>query len=894
MQRKRKLSTHELDRMLKFLRLDKYYEAGKGDWLTYTNDNGVKVPVLDMVGSYGINLLGHNNKVIQKLLSSFNTPCFVQASQNPDKILLSQKLAGLTENHTGITSWQVEYANSGAEIIEMALKLCWLHYKRKMDTIRQEIYYSINFSEQKKGVDCERQHFVDQLSVLDSTPKVAHFEGSFHGKTLGALSIMGNTHLKNDFPVALEAIALPKDAAAFHDVLQQKVVTYRIVDDRTGGVIEKSYLPVIGLFLEPVQGEAGVICLEDNLLSKVNELKHTWALPVVSDEIQCGLYRTGFFSSLDRRVLTADIYCFGKALGAGIAKISSLCCSEEIYTRNFFQYHSSSFAGDAFSCKAALQFLESFEENDIIGSIQENWVLRKLLKLKNVFPDYVRDVRGKGLMCAVELNEDSLHNSFITKFLKDIGMLGYWIASVMLNREHIRILPTLSNPLSFRIQPSVQFSEEDLLFLINGFLRFFDAVETQDLDYLFGHILNLSGSPVLKPFPDDVKDNEFPEKAAVFICHPIDNPHIRQIVDLIDGYEDHDLTAVLEDLSIYQKFTVYHTDKLTAADGTTIPIVYLGIPLTSLSFFHLLRQGNRYEWVKKIQDAIDLANERKAKSIGLGQFTSIITKNGMHLYSPQATLTTGNAYTAKLAMQAAFQQYKEKNPGGKPPTICLVGAKGNIISSIAEVMVNHAGKLTLVYRHPLEKDNDTWNHLREFLLKVSGSGSLPKRLGALLSANEINTQFEKTIRRVSDDIVATHSLSHQGVGNADIIFTGTNDTKVLLLPEHVKKGAIVVDISIPSNVSPAIQNNNDYTYLKGGIAALPEDKGKIQCLESVILPFGEGECFACMAETFGLAFSAPWSANWTGEIRSENIKAISQIMEKTGFGLKRAKVESSL
>jgi hypothetical protein len=68
----------------------------------------------------------------------------------------------------------------------------------------------------------------------------------------------------------------------------------------------------------------------------------------------------------------------------------------------------------------------------------------------------------------------------------------------------------------------------------------------------------------------------------------------------------------------------------------------------------------------------------------------------------------------------------------------------------------------------------------------------------------------------------------------------------------------------------------------------------VQSLDSVILPFGEGECFACMAETFGLAFSAPWPVNLTGEINAENIKTVSCMMEKAGFGLKRAKVESSL
>src|SRR5207342_2836819 len=113
----------------------------------------------------------------------------------------------------------------------------------------------------------------------------------------------------------------------------------------------------------------------------------------------------------------------------------------------------------------------------------------------------------------------------------------------------------------------------------------------------------------------------------------------------------------------------------------------------------------------------------------------------------------------------------------------------------------HAGKLILVYRHPLEKDNDTWHHFSEFLLKVLGSGSHAKKIQMLLQVNDIHSSFEKIIAQLGDDVIVTHALCHKEVGNADIIFTGTNDTNVLLLPGHVKTSAIVVDISIPSNVS---------------------------------------------------------------------------------------------
>ena len=138
-----------------------------------------------------------------------------------------------------------------------------------------------------------------------------------------------------------------------------------------------------------------------------------------------------------------------------------------------------------------------------------------------------------------------------------------------------------------------------------------------------------------------------------------------------------------------------------------------------------------------------------------------------------------------------------------------------------------------------------------------------------------------------------YPIQNSCVQEADIIFTGTNETTAFLEPAHVKSGAIIVDIAVPSNVSKALMLDPDVTYIKGGIAALPKYNGQQQYINSSILPLDIGECFACMAETFGLGMVHTNKTSLIGEITTEKMHKVSKMMEAQGFSLKRSKIESS-
>ncbi|HET6245130.1 MAG: aminotransferase class III-fold pyridoxal phosphate-dependent enzyme [Bacteroidetes bacterium] len=874
------------DKMLELFGLNVNYTSGTANHLFYKNDENIEVCVLDVTGSYGINLLGHNNPVVKKIAENISTfpPNFIQGSKSPEKEKLFEKLISRIEDHAGKKNWRCELANTGTEIIELALKICLKKWEKRKLEWHQEQTRTINYLYNgDKGIKKEIQA---SYAFLKDGPVIIHLKGSFHGKTLGALSVMGNPQYKAEFPMAINGVEILATEEILEDIIAVYVKTYTYFNSKTQRMQQKQCCPVCAVIIEPIQGEGGVVKVPEHFLSALSRIQKKWSIPVISDEIQCGLYRTGPFSALPGKILTADIYCFGKALGAGLAKISALCYQAATFDENIYSYHSSSFSEDFLGCYAANEFLDCIEKSnkDYFPLVEQ------LQNFASAYPEFVKEVRGEGLMAAIELREEALNNSFITKFFKDLHKLGYWISSILLNREQIRMYPTLTAPMAFRIQPSVQFNNADFLHLTKGLANFFEAVKKGNLQYLFGHLIPLSSQPILKPLPAQVQTNYFPSDAAVFICHPIDLGHLSHIVDLVEGYGDENLEEVLDEVREEQSFTIYHTDSLENAIGEKMNVVFLGIPLTSTSFFKALRSGKRLEWIKKIQDAIDWANEKGARSIGLGQYTSIITGNGMYVNSSSATLTTGNAYTASLAIQAirlAIQEKKVKNPN-----ICIIGASGNIASVIAETLIKDSAKMTLVYRQDPANSQAIQENIRAFIENSSKGNNFPSQFIGFQNISSSDSSFNELQKAAAPFLSFTHDI--ETAIHADVIVLGTNQPGAVLYLKHVKKGAIVLDISVPPNASDDLVSRSDITYIKGGIAALPGTGSQEQALESVILPFGPGECFACMAETFGLGFAQIKGKRFTGDLTTKSVMEITRIIEQQGFSLGRKKTERSL
>jgi predicted acetylornithine/succinylornithine family transaminase len=215
------------------------------------------------------------------------------------------------------------------------------------------------------------------------------FEHSFHGRTIGALSVTWDDHYRAPFAPLLADVTFvsPNDPAALT----------RAVTESTAAVI-----------LEPLQGEGGIRPFSQAMADAVSEACRRTGALLIADEIQCGLGRTGrpFYSST--LGLTPDLMAIGKALGAGVP-IAAALFSEQVAKAASFGDHGSTYGGNLLACRAALVFLEELIDRDLISHVASVGAhLERGLQGIASRQKIVREVRGAGLMWGLDLDRPAL------------------------------------------------------------------------------------------------------------------------------------------------------------------------------------------------------------------------------------------------------------------------------------------------------------------------------------------------------------------------------------------------------------------------------------------------------------------------------------------------------
>ena len=330
---------------------------------------------IDCMGGYGVALVGHcNDRVINAIKNQADNlvTCHMSVYNNI-RLKFLQKMSKISPKELS----KVFFSNSGAEAVEAALK-----FSRKYTG--------------KKGVIA--------------------MTGGYHGKTFGALSVTYNEKYRKSFQPLLEGV---------------KFVPYN-----NPSKIEDSLDNSIGtVIIEPIQGETGIIVPSDDFLQKVRKICDQNNLVLIFDEIQTGLGRTGKMWAGEHWSTTPDIMCLAKGIAGGLPMGLTLCKAEILDAMKVGE-HSSTFAGNPLSCAAGIATIDSLVEENLVGNAAKvgNIFKNGLLELKENHR-IVRDVRGLGLMLALELRFD----------VKDILFEGIKEGLLMLysGRNIIRLLPPL-------------------------------------------------------------------------------------------------------------------------------------------------------------------------------------------------------------------------------------------------------------------------------------------------------------------------------------------------------------------------------------------------------------------------------------------------------------------
>ena len=360
--------------MSNYAPLEVTFVKGKGCYLTDTKGE----QYLDALSGVGVVGLGHCHKDITNAIQTqagelLHTSNWYHIQHQE---ALAKKLCQLANMDATF------FSNSGAEANEAAIKIARLH---------------------------GHANNIDNPIILTANQ-------SFHGRTMATLSATGNEKVQNGFaPLVSEFIHVD-----FNDINAIKAHI-----DNTN---------VVAIMLEPIQGESGVIIPANDYLNQVQTIcrDNDWLL--ILDEVQTGIGRTGKLFAHEYNNITPDVLTLAKGLGNGIP-ISA--CLAKGKAATLFQpgSHGSTFGGNPLVCKTALTVLNVIEKDNILNNtMQMGEYLVSTFKSKLANSNKVVEIRGKGLMLAIELNQDcsTLLNAALDKKLL-INITG----------RSIRLLPPL-------------------------------------------------------------------------------------------------------------------------------------------------------------------------------------------------------------------------------------------------------------------------------------------------------------------------------------------------------------------------------------------------------------------------------------------------------------------
>jgi acetylornithine/succinyldiaminopimelate/putrescine aminotransferase/predicted amino acid dehydrogenase len=683
-------------------------------------------------------------------------------------------LTGGLAARLGRGTYRVLFANSGAEAVEVALKHALL---------------------QRRG------------------PVVA-LDGAFHGKTLGALQLTANPAFRSGFETGLEVLRVPpNDPAALRDVFRRHRPS--------------------ALFLELIQGEGGVVPLTPEFVTLARALCSESALVV--DECQTGLGRTGTFLACEHYGLRPDLVILSKALGGGIAKLSAVLVHADRWRPELSFLHTSTYADDDFSSAVALRVLDLLTEKALRTCAETGrWLKGRLTELAAEYPDVLRAVRGLGLLLGVELAAPRAG-----LLLPVVGPdLGFVVAGYLYHRHRVRTAPTLSSPLTLRVQPPVVTPRAELERFVLALRDVCDKLRSGDTPGLTRYFL--AGPP---PRSEEVRAGW----AACCEDRPTTLPHVGWLFHLNDAddllhaeprfaslspAERHDYLRHLEGRIV--PAVVASTD-VASRTGRRVRFDAVLLPLTARRIRELLDAGQA-RWLRAlVQHAVDVAGERGCRLVSLGQYTSVIMRNGAAVRPGPVGVTTGNAYTAALALEAIGRAV----PDLARRRAAVVGGAGNIGSAVARWLSGRCAGLTLVGR-------DT-----------------PASLARL--------------RRL-DLPGATVATGAADCRHADLVVVAVSSPTPVVRAEHLAPGAFVCDVSVPAGVDAG--GRTDLTVVRGGVARLPRGEG----FGIPGFPLARGEAFACMAEGLILALEGLTDRSFTGTITSAQVRRIAGLARKHGFG----------
>lgn len=390
-------------------------QRGEGVWL-YDADGK---RYLDTVSSWWVNLFGHNNPrikdAIKQQLDTLEHVMLAGFTHEP-VVDLSEKLAKLT----GLG--HAFYGSDGASATEIALKMSF-HYWRNTGRINKTKFISL--------------------------------QNSYHGETLGALSVTDVAIFKDTYaPLLMQSAQMPspdfrlaetgEDAEAFALRCAQALENH----------VAAHHADLAAFIVEPlIQCAAGMGMYHPVYLRRVREICNEYEVHLIADEIAVGFGRTGTMFACEQANITPDFICLSKGITGGYLPLSAVLTTDKVYqafydnsiVRGFL--HSHSYTGNPLACSAALATLAIFETDNILQKNQDKSALIQA-KMQALTDLPIKHLRHQGMIFAFDVNTQNAQ--FAKKcyqgavqqglLLRPIGNTVYWMPPYIINEEEIEFM----------------------------------------------------------------------------------------------------------------------------------------------------------------------------------------------------------------------------------------------------------------------------------------------------------------------------------------------------------------------------------------------------------------------------------------------------------------------
>lgn len=359
-----------------YSRLPVAFVEGKGTYLY--DDNGKEY--LDFVAGIAVNCLGHcHPRLVEALTEQANT---LWHTSNLYHLPVQQELAQKLIDESGMSS--VFLSNSGTESVEGALKIA------------------------KKYGKIVHQGTKTQIIAMHN---------SFHGRTIGALSVTGRSKYQKDFTPLLPNV---------------QFANYNDIED----VVSKITKETAAIIMELIQGEGGINEADVDFVKQIREICDKEDILLIIDEVQTGIGRTGKMFCFQHYGITPDIVTLAKGLGGGFP-VGAVLASKKVAELLQPGDHASTFGGNPLACKVASTVIDVINDQEILANVEEMgaYFNKKVDELIKKYP-IVKKYKGKGLMVGIEVEADTVQ---IMKQCLEKGLL-----ILMAGEGIVRMLPPLN------------------------------------------------------------------------------------------------------------------------------------------------------------------------------------------------------------------------------------------------------------------------------------------------------------------------------------------------------------------------------------------------------------------------------------------------------------------